>query len=260
MSQRRHQTSFRFELLQADPNAQNFGPRLGRVTVQRTESDGPTTLDVLTPGLIASTSRGLVPHMSCDSVDQTTAIRWSHVPFESFLERLPPPPTLQPGDHPLHTYLGFRLEKHILMMALRDPFDGREMPPNGKDFVSAYCMRGVRKVKPEDWRKYVLQCNPDIVVATTDIPFTPGSHSQKRTTKSIERSAAWLATLLQPVSVPSEDPSDNHKKQMPHLSVLVHMVGGANNAARRAFSDTLLEPLYAKEADAIKPFKTLDSV
>ncbi|KAA1474474.1 tRNA-guanine transglycosylase [Dentipellis sp. KUC8613] len=260
MSQRRHQTSFRFELLQADHDERNFGPRLGRATVQRAESDEPITLDVLTPGLIASTSRGLVPHMSRDSVDQTAAIRWVHVPFESFLERLPPPPTLQPGDHPLHTYLGFRLQKHIVTMTLRDPFDGREIPPNGKDFASAYCMRGVRKVKPEDWRNYVLQCNPDVVVATTDIPFTPGNHSQKRTTKSIERSAAWLATLLQPISasVPYEDPSDSSAKDAPHLNVLVHMVGGANSAARRAFSDTLLEPLYAKEADAVKPFKTLD--
>ena len=31
-------------------------------------------------------------------------------------------------------------------MSLRDPADDRDMPPNGNDFVSALCLRGVRKV------------------------------------------------------------------------------------------------------------------
>ena len=31
-------------------------------------------------------------------------------------------------------------------MSLRDPADGREMPPNGKLFVTAQSLRGARKV------------------------------------------------------------------------------------------------------------------
>lgn len=31
-------------------------------------------------------------------------------------------------------------------MSLRDPADDRDMPPNGNVFVSALCLRGVRKV------------------------------------------------------------------------------------------------------------------
>jgi len=62
------------------------------------------------------------------------------------LEHVPPVPTLQPGNNPLHTFLGFNPTKHILSMSLRDPADGREITPNGKDAVSALCVRGVRKV------------------------------------------------------------------------------------------------------------------
>lgn len=58
---------------------------------------------------------------------------------------MPPVPTIQPGSDPLHTFTGFPSKQHILSLSLRDPFDGREMPANNKQFVSAYCIRGVRK-------------------------------------------------------------------------------------------------------------------
>lgn len=63
------------------------------------------------------------------------------------LERTPPVPTLQGGENSLHRFLGLRKERHILSMSLRDPFDGRELPPNGNKFVNAHCIRGVRKVR-----------------------------------------------------------------------------------------------------------------
>jgi len=31
-------------------------------------------------------------------------------------------------------------------MSIRDAYDGRKMPPNGNGYISAYCVRGVRKV------------------------------------------------------------------------------------------------------------------
>jgi queuine tRNA-ribosyltransferase len=42
----------------------------------------------------------------------------------------------------------------------------------------------------KDWRSYVLTMQPDIAFALSDTPFTAAPHSQKRLTKSIERSAA----------------------------------------------------------------------
>ncbi len=164
-------------------------------------------------------------------------------------------------------------------MSLRDPADDRDMPPNGNDFVSALCLRGVRKVgttlllllnvtsessltwahlypqvTPNEWRDYVLAAEPDVLVALSDIPLTSGSYSQKRVTKSIERSASWLANILRPL--PGQHVSPGAASHLPN--VLVHMAGGTTPAARQAFSRSLLEPLFDKEAEAIKPLDNLD--
>ena len=58
-----------------------FSPRLGTVALSRQSEN--TTLEVHTPGLITSTSRGVVPHLSGDHTKASEAIRWVHVPFES---------------------------------------------------------------------------------------------------------------------------------------------------------------------------------
>jgi queuine tRNA-ribosyltransferase len=128
------------------------------------------------------------------------------------------------------------------------------MPPNGNEFVSALCLRGVRKVTPDEWRDYVLAAQPDVLVALSDIPFTSGSYSQKRITKSIERSASWLANILRPL--PGRHVSAGATPHFPN--VLVHMAGGTTPVARQAFSRSLLEPLFDKEAEAIKPLNNLD--
>ncbi|KAJ7594090.1 tRNA-guanine(15) transglycosylase-like protein [Mycena floridula] len=207
---------------------ERFGPRIGSFAL------GNSTLD--SPGIIASTSRGVVPHLSRDHYE-TKAIRWVNLPFETFLERRPPVPTLQQGSNPLHTFLGF--ERKIVTMMLRDPRDCREMPTNGNTFISANCLQGVRKVSPEDWRTYTLTCNPDFVVALADTPFTVPPFSQKRLTKGNLRSAQWISDLIQ---ADAEAP----------LRVLVSMAGDVSLAARRAFSDSLLEE------EAEKPFKCMD--
>lgn len=65
------------------PNPKRYGFRLGSVTLRRGPSDSSTTINIATPGLLASTSRGAVPHLSRDHVRMTDAIRWANVPFET---------------------------------------------------------------------------------------------------------------------------------------------------------------------------------
>ncbi|KAE9408300.1 tRNA-guanine transglycosylase [Gymnopus androsaceus JB14] len=204
---------------------------------------------ISTPGILTCTSRGIVPHLSNDNVKRTRAIRWVHVSFESFLEHSPPIPTLlqpQHGDKPrLNSFLGLDENDYLLSMSLRDPSDGREMPANTNTYVTANCIRGVRRVTPHDWQEYVRSLKPDIAFSLSDIPFTPPSYSQKRITKSIERSALWLQGLLGALSASSP-------------MLFVQMAGGASIPARKAFSDSLLEVVHGKDADAIHPMKSLD--
>jgi queuine tRNA-ribosyltransferase len=97
---------------------------------------------------------------------------------------------------------------------------------------------------------------PDIAFALSDTPFTAAPHSQKRLTKSIERSAAWLADLLRPVEkVMDDSPMESSSTT---LNVFVHMAGGTSTSARRAFSHSLMETLHGLEANAVKPLLCLD--
>ena len=87
------------------------------------------------------------------------------------------------------------------------------------------------------------------MVALSDTPYTKAPHSQKRLTKSLERSTAWLSDILRPIEL----------SRNPHpLNILVHMVGGTSIPARQAFAENLTETLYGREAEAILPYKRLD--
>ena len=99
------------------------------------------------------------------------------------------------------------------------------------------------------WQSYVLNCRPDVVIAMSDTPYTKPPYSQKRLTKSIERSAAWLLDMLRPIPG-TETPR--------HPNVLVQMAGGTSLAARAAFAEGLTQVFHDKEAEECKPFKCLD--
>lgn len=68
----------------------------------------------------------------------------------------PPILTLQGGPNLMHKFLGFLPDRHIIFMTARDPADVRDMPPNLKDSISAYCIRGVRKVSHHSSRRNFL--------------------------------------------------------------------------------------------------------
>ena len=65
-----------------------FGSRLGsfQVSKKNSKSNGngnERKIELETPNLITSTSRGVVPHLTLDHVIATDAIKWVHVPFET---------------------------------------------------------------------------------------------------------------------------------------------------------------------------------
>lgn len=112
-----------------------------------------------------------------------------------------------------------------------------------------------------DWRKYVYRMEPDVVFALTDTPFTPPPFSQKRITRSIERSATWLADILRPL--PDDSDVGSSEPHAPRLSlhplnVFVHMAGGTSLPAREAFAYGLRETLHGPETDTVKPLRCLD--
>jgi queuine tRNA-ribosyltransferase len=69
-----------FDFTLTSPNTKRYGPRFGNVILKRSDS---THLQISTPNLITTTSRGVVPHISRDHYKLTDAILWINVPFET---------------------------------------------------------------------------------------------------------------------------------------------------------------------------------
>ena len=72
----------------ASASQELFGSRLGsfQVSKKNSKSNGNGNgrkIELETPNLITSTSRGVVPHLTLDHVMTTDAIKWVHVPFET---------------------------------------------------------------------------------------------------------------------------------------------------------------------------------
>ena len=70
------------------PNPTRYGPRVGNVILKRSRDtnipdDGSDHLQISTPNLLTTTSRGVVPHISRDHYKLTDAIIWVNVPFET---------------------------------------------------------------------------------------------------------------------------------------------------------------------------------
>ncbi|KAG9030967.1 hypothetical protein FRB95_003304 [Tulasnella sp. JGI-2019a] len=228
------------------PISRSFAPRIGVLSLERDCAGDATTtshLELATPGLLTNTSRGVIPHLSWDHVQKTTAIGWVHVPFETFLEQTPPVPTLVPGDRPLHTFLGLQDKRHILSVSLRDPNDAREIPPNGKDYVSAMTVRGKKQVTNSAYHDYATAVKPDIIFALSDILIVPQPPSERRVIKSLERSLRWLAQLLHSTAKPNA--------KLPNI--FVHMAGGIDDVARDDFATGLMEALEGTDARELKP-------
>lgn len=110
---------------------------------------------------------------------------------------------------------------------------------------------------PADWRNYVYKLQPDVVFALSDTPFTAPPYSQKRVTKSIDRSAAWLADLLRPLDGHDSSP-DSERLSQHSLNVFVNMAGGTSVPAREVFAHSLSETLFGPELQAVSPLKHLD--
>ncbi|GJJ10451.1 hypothetical protein Clacol_004677 [Clathrus columnatus] len=90
------------------------------------------------------------------------------------------------------------------------------------------------------YRSYATAVLPDIIFSLPDIPFTPPPYSQKRITKSIERSLCYLLDILKPVEI---------NNVLYRLNVFVQMVGGIKETARSAFATTLLGELEPNEKE-----------
>ncbi|KAH6906996.1 hypothetical protein BKA70DRAFT_1563364 [Coprinopsis sp. MPI-PUGE-AT-0042] len=300
-----------FTLASSPENQSKFGPRTGRLALSRPERQG-RSIEIETPGLLTGTSRGVIPHLAWDvyaqhARDDNGVLKWVNIPWETFMEQNPPVPTLyakhlaatstsapsneaqsraEDAERPLHSFLGFKPSNHILSMSPRDPNDTREMPPNQNDVLNVATLRGVRKLTPSEYTSHTHTLHPDIIFAPHDTPFTQPPYSQKRLTKSIDRTQGWIARLFNPqrnvvesvgkkgrkvvlknstdtVPPPAEPsaistPATKAESHPRHPPIIAPLLGSTSLPAREHYASSLLEPLYGPDLATIEPYKCVD--
>ena len=147
------------------------------------------------------------------------------------------------------------------------------MPANTNAFIQVQTIRGVKKVSNEEWCQWTHILRPDVLYALPDVPKTQGGAnedeavgkvsvipgegravSQKRTGKSLDRTAAWLEGLLAETTATLTD--GDLKDQRP--PAFVQLKGGRRARARGEFSRMLLEKLTWPDTEKVGGLRTLD--
>ena len=182
-------------------------------------------------------------------------------------------PLFHPAALPLHTFLTHPPSRHMLALSVRDPGANQNMPANTNAFIQVQTIRGVKKVSNEEWCQWARILRPDILYALPDVPKTQGGAnedeavgkvsvipgegravSQKRTGKSLDRTAAWLEGLLSETTPQLTDGGLNEQRP----PVFVQLMGGRRARARDEFSRMLLGKLDKPDSEKIGGLRTLD--
>ncbi|KAF8446767.1 tRNA-guanine(15) transglycosylase-like protein [Terfezia claveryi] len=176
---------FSFKTLPS-PSIAGTSARLGRLIVSKSH-----VLD--TPTFISQGSRGVVPHLSHDTLQNHTDIKGVYTALEDFVEK-------NPGKQPIYT-TPTTLRQFISLPSTQfSILAPRRAPPiscpaaNTDDSISILTSVGYRFLTWQDYSKAVKKLRPDVVVSMPDIPDQkPGKN---RGPKMVMRTELWLRELL----------------------------------------------------------------
>ncbi|PHH62191.1 hypothetical protein CDD81_7385 [Ophiocordyceps australis] len=167
------------------------GPRLGRVAFP-----GRKAID--TPSFIAVTSRGAVPHLTPDNLDQHTSVGAAYMALEDFIERKDPPIYHTPCND------GRRLHSFTAMAADRVTVLGaRRCPPvptptgNSAKAINMYPSTGFASLPIAEYAAAVESLRPDVAIAPSDALHSSTTPASKKLVKMAERTEEWLDCFLE---------------------------------------------------------------
>ncbi|KAA8899742.1 hypothetical protein TRICI_006307 [Trichomonascus ciferrii] len=154
---------------------------------------------IATPGFLAATSRGVVPHLTPDNVKRLeNAFAGFSVAAEDFLDRLPQEeriPFLNGSD--MRRLLGLPEDLPIVASPRRSSPVAVSVP-NTNDAVSIMTSEGTKKMPLDAYLRFVKAFNPDVVLAPPDLPnLSPGGRpGGNRIRKMANRAEKWLDATL----------------------------------------------------------------
>ncbi|KAI9682467.1 MAG: hypothetical protein M1829_000259 [Trizodia sp. TS-e1964] len=154
-----------------------------------------------TPNFLSLTSRGIVPHLSQDSVRNHTNINGVFVALEDFIERAPrcTPPIFQLereiGTSALRSFISLSSGSLLVLGPRRNP----PVPcsaSNTNTSITILTSVGFSNLESDDYAEAAKKLQPDIVVGLGDVVYGDHKSSVKRIDKMGDRTIAWTADLI----------------------------------------------------------------
>ncbi|TGZ80904.1 tRNA-guanine transglycosylase [Ascodesmis nigricans] len=154
-----------------------------------------------TPTFLASSSRGVVPHLSHDTLRDHTQTPGLYVPLEDFIERgIPDSPvysaTSPTTPSPLRAFTSLPDSQLLLLSPRRTPAV-QTAAANTDHSLAILTSVGFRTLPINAYITSVTQLLPDAAISPVDIPtHVPGKN---RIPKMTQRTETWLTALLKGV-------------------------------------------------------------
>ncbi|KFY42088.1 hypothetical protein V494_02606 [Pseudogymnoascus sp. VKM F-4513 (FW-928)] len=177
--------------------------RLGRIAVK-----GRRTLD--TPNFLALTSRGVVPHVSPDVVEEQTEFAGIYMAIEDWADQDVdvekasrggvPPIMRMPARNstPLHSFTALPPSLITVLSPRRSP--AVSSPQGNPDSgLSIFTSTGFQSLSTQRYAEYANYIKPDITIGLGDLPYGP-MPGRKRASKMSERTTMWVDSFLSQLS------------------------------------------------------------
>ncbi|RVX67339.1 hypothetical protein B0A52_09120 [Exophiala mesophila] len=164
------------------------GARLASLTVQNRPS-------IQTPHYLVPTSRGVIPHLSPDTLQRHTNISAVYIGLEDFIEKSVATAPLfktpvQDGTSILRRYIGLPQQCLSILGPRRVPV----LPApahNTNSSIAISTSVGFRFLEAQDYNESLDTLKADISLSLADV-ITKDTPSSKRIEKSADRTHAWL--------------------------------------------------------------------
>ncbi|MCJ1468863.1 hypothetical protein MMC07_007493 [Pseudocyphellaria aurata] len=169
------------------------GSRRGNVHV-------PGRKTIQTPHYLALSSRGIVSHLSQDTMREHTSITGLYTALEDFIEKAPyqvPPIFGTPASvqsSPLRRFIALQQDTLLVLGPRRSP----PLPcpaSNTNTAISIATAVGFRMLESIDYVEAVQNLRPDVVLGLADVVIGQRA-GPKRTDKMGDRTLAWMKQLV----------------------------------------------------------------
>ncbi|KZM28691.1 queuine tRNA-ribosyltransferase [Ascochyta rabiei] len=180
-----------------------LAPRLGRLSL-------PKRRNMLTPGFIGNTSRGVIPHISQDNFSKSLGLDGVYVALEDFIEKIPQktPPVFQYDvPEPLRKFIALPQDTLLVLGPRRNPPIPSPIHSTNRE-LGVLTSVGFKALSSEYYAAAARKLQPDIVIGLADIPYGQETVGIKRKDKMSDRTETWVRDIIaKKATLDEEEPS-----------------------------------------------------